>query len=158
MDLCLCPKWSLRVFEIRARNGCPWDVWTCSRAAQNGHLECLQYAHENGCHWDRSWDSSTLSWVDVCSTAAAEGHLECLKYAHEKGCPWDKYTCANAAENGCLECLKYAHENGCRWTDWTCSGAASEGHLECLKYATKTDVLGMKGLVLWLPNMVTSSV
>ena len=29
---------------------CPWDVWTCF--AQNGHLECLKYAHENGCPWD----------------------------------------------------------------------------------------------------------
>ena len=23
-----------------------------SNAAQNGHLECLKYAHENGCEWD----------------------------------------------------------------------------------------------------------
>lgn len=21
-------------------------------AAQNGHLDCLTYAHENGCEWD----------------------------------------------------------------------------------------------------------
>ena len=45
----------------------------------NGRLECLKYAHEKGCPWDRL----------TCS-AAESGHLECLKYAHEKGCPWDR--------------------------------------------------------------------
>ena len=29
--------------------GCPWDLVTCYFAAINGHLECLRYAHENGC-------------------------------------------------------------------------------------------------------------
>ena len=24
----------------------------CNLAAKNGHLECLKYAHENGCPWD----------------------------------------------------------------------------------------------------------
>ena len=46
---------------------------TCSNAAKNGHLECLKYAHENGCPWDG----------ETCSNAAKNGHLECLKYAHE---------------------------------------------------------------------------
>ena len=30
-------------------NGCPWDEYTCTAAADYGHLECLQYAHDNGC-------------------------------------------------------------------------------------------------------------
>ena len=50
-----------------------------ANAAEGGHLECLKYAHENGCPWDE--------WT--CSMAAFNGHLECLKYAHENGCPWD---------------------------------------------------------------------
>ena len=45
----------------------------------NGHLECLKYAHENGCPWNE----------DTCSNAAKNGHLECLKYLHENRCPWD---------------------------------------------------------------------
>ena len=49
-------------------------------AAKYGHLECLKYAHENGCPWDEV----------TCSEAAENGHLECLKYAHENGCPWDE--------------------------------------------------------------------
>ena len=53
---------------------------TCSYAAKNGHLDCLKYAHENGCPWDE----------DTCTNAAENGHLDCLIYAHENGCPWDK--------------------------------------------------------------------
>ena len=39
-------------------------------AAQNGHLECLQYAHLHGCHWH----------PETTRVAARNGHLECLKY------------------------------------------------------------------------------
>ena len=70
------------------------DIGTiCVWAASNGHLECLKYAHENGCCWDE----------DTCYKAAYNGHLECLKYAHENGCPWNEDTCSNAAYNGHLE-------------------------------------------------------
>ena len=108
-------------------NGCPWNAFTCCNAAENGHFECLKYAHENGCPWD----------TFTCSNAATRGHLECLKYAHENGCVWDKYVCRFAAENGHLECLKYAHENGCEWDASVCKYTARYGHLECLKYAHK---------------------
>jgi hypothetical protein len=42
-----------------------------------GQLECLIYAHENGCDWDS----------ETCSNASMKGHLEILKYAHDNGCP-----------------------------------------------------------------------
>ena len=42
-------------------------------AARNGHLECLRYAHENGCGWD----------PNTTSVAARDGRLECLKYIYE---------------------------------------------------------------------------
>ena len=106
-------------------NGCPWDKYTCSNAAGNGHLDCLEYAYKNGCPWDKY----------TCYFAARNGHLECLKYAHENGCPWDKHTCYFAALNNHLDCLKYVHENGCPWDEVTCYFAAKNGHLECLKYA-----------------------
>ena len=51
-------------------------------AAENGHLECLKYAHENGCPWDE----------ETCEEAAKYGHLECLKYACARKCPGsDRY-------------------------------------------------------------------
>jgi len=98
---------------------------TCLFAASNGHLECLKYAHENGCPWDKR----------TCDNTARYGHLDCLEYAHERGCPWDEVTCEEAAKYGHLECLKYARENGCPWDEKTCMNAAEYGHLECLKYA-----------------------
>ena len=97
----------------------------CSKMAEKGNLELLQFLHEKGCPWDE----------ETCTGAAQYGSLKCLQYAHENGCPWDEKTCSNAAKYGSLECLKYAHENGCPWDDWTCSNAAKKGHQECLKYA-----------------------
>jgi len=93
-------------------------------AARNGHLECLRYAHENGCAWHPK----------TTYTAALNGHLECLKYAHENGCRWHSRTTYNAACNGRLECLRYARENGCEWHPETTYIAVYNGHLECLKY------------------------
>ena len=105
-------------------NGCPWDKYTCTRAAETGHLDCLKYAHENGCPWDKG----------TCTMAAQSGHLECLKYAHDNGCPWGKGTCTMAAQSGHLECLKYARENGCPWNQKACEYAAKSKNLECLEY------------------------
>tara|TARA_B110001450_G_scaffold80368_1_gene76175 strand:+ start:138 stop:776 length:639 start_codon:yes stop_codon:yes gene_type:complete len=34
-------------------NGCPWDLFTCSSAAQEKHWDCLQYAVDNKCEmWE----------------------------------------------------------------------------------------------------------
>jgi hypothetical protein len=46
---------------------------TCDDACENGHLNCLKYAHENGCTWNEY------------------GHLDCFKYTHENDCTWDEY-------------------------------------------------------------------
>ena len=78
------------------------DRNACLRSAQRGHLECLRYAHEKGCPWDK----------DICTEASSNGHLECLRYAHEHGCSWDEWTCYYASE-GHVECFRYALENGC---------------------------------------------
>jgi hypothetical protein len=42
----------------------------------NGHLDCLKYAHKNGCPWDDK---------KICRSTITNGNLECLKYAHENG-------------------------------------------------------------------------
>ena len=49
---------------------------------KNGHLDCLKYAHENGCSWD----------IETCANATYGCCLDCLKYAHENGCPWPENT------------------------------------------------------------------
>ena len=55
---------------------------TCEYAAYNGHLECLKYAHENGCPLDE----------DTFENADFYEYLECLNYLIEKKCPgYEKY-------------------------------------------------------------------
>ena len=101
-----------------------WDSDTCKIAAENGHLDVLKYAHQNGCPWNKY----------TCAYAASKGRLEVLKWARQNGCKWDAEIYANAAENGHLEVLKWAHQNGCPWNTWTCSRAAANGHFEVLKW------------------------
>ena len=68
--------------DEKRTNDCENGCDTCANAAENGHLECLKYAHEHGCPWDE--------WT--CESAAEKGHLECLKYACAHGCPGsDRY-------------------------------------------------------------------
>ena len=65
-------------------NGCPWNEYTCTYAAKNGHLDVLKWARENGCPWDE----------DTCSYAAIEwtfGNI--TKWSRENGCPWNEDTC-----------------------------------------------------------------
>jgi hypothetical protein len=117
----------IECLQYAHKNGCPWDYSTTRAAVWFGRIECLKYAYENGCPWD----------PDTTEEAAEHGNLECLKYAYENGCPWHPDTIRIAAERGYLDCMKYAHENGCPWpmdNDIT-KVAASEDHVECLIYA-----------------------
>ena len=48
-------KWlegNLELLEFLRERKDVLGMKTCSWAAHNGHLECLKYAHENGCPWD----------------------------------------------------------------------------------------------------------
>ena len=51
-------------------------------AAEGGHLDCLQCAHEHGSPWD----------IETYKNAAANGHLDCLQYAREHGVPVDVFS------------------------------------------------------------------
>ena len=48
-------------------------------AAENGNLDCIKFAHENGAKWH----------VNVISFAFEFNHEDCLRYAIENGCPYD---------------------------------------------------------------------
>ena len=80
-----------------------WDKRTCEIAAAYGNLDCLIYAHENGCPWDEK----------TCEIAASRGSLNCLKYAFKNKFSQNKKTCQSAATNEQLDCFKYAFKNGC---------------------------------------------
>ena len=110
--------------SIRARARMPVGRATCASAARGGHLECLRYAHENGCPWDGA----------TCASAARGGHLECLRYAHENGCPWGGATTACMQPREGIWSACDMRENGCPW-DLRVHLQRQQrggGHLECL--------------------------
>lgn len=109
-------------------NGCSWDHLTCTYAAFHGHLDCLKYAHEHGCPW------TTSTSFAAGQNAAHTNNMECLRYVHEHGCPWDELVASTLAGKGNLEALKYVHEHGCPWSEWACIMAVESGRLECLRY------------------------
>jgi len=136
---------NLEMVKYCVANECPVDEWACSDAAENGHLECLKYLHEEA---KAPWDSGTASMAAenghlhileyLVGRAALEGNLEMVKYCVRYECPIDEYACANAALKGHLACLKYLHEKAkAPWDRRTAHWAALNGHLHILKYLVK---------------------
>jgi len=69
---------------------CPWDTDTCKWAANEGHLEVLQWIRRPGkpegvCPWD----------ANTCMYAAKGGHLEMLQWLRsgDNPCPWSTAYC-----------------------------------------------------------------
>ena len=102
-------KWDDWTIDVAAKQGnlemvkycfpnqCLVNISVCAYAAENGHLECLKYLHEEAC-----WN------------AAENGHLDCLKFLHETAkAPWDSYTVQLAHQNNHPECLQYLLDNDC---------------------------------------------
>lgn len=144
-----------------------WNKETCNVAAENGHLDCLRFAHEAGfplsvriCEWAagaghldclqyayKACGSDGPKYgTGICSYAAWKGHLDCLIWLHEAGCPWDALTTEHAADGGHFECLRYACNppsgDRCPWYNNLCEVAAAGGSVDCLRYAR--EVLGCK--------------
>ena len=100
--LLCCLRRSARVFDIRARKRMSLarkDLFLC---CEFGHLECLKYAHENGCPWNEETCLCCRKWSPWVFEIRAR-----------ERCPWDERTCSKAAKYGFNECLEYAREHGC---------------------------------------------
>lgn len=133
-DLCtaFANNGKLNLLKFAHENGYPWDEETCRAAAKGGHLDCLIYAHEHGCPWSES----------ICYAAEYNNRVDCLRYAHEHGCPWAyAFTHYDAATDGRLEVIKYLYEYECgliiphrSWGRDVCAAAAYSGQLECLQF------------------------
>ena len=94
--------------------GCIWNDEVLECAVDNGSLECLKWAHENGCTVLITYGRSRIAW-SCTDTAAKNGLLDILKYLQQNNFPWDEYTMIHALHGGHLNCLKFAHESGCPW-------------------------------------------
>jgi hypothetical protein len=128
---------NLEMVKYCVANECPIDKWACACAAENGHLACLKYLHEEV---KALWDYGTAAWAahnghlhileylverkydkfdeDACAYAAKYGHLDCLKYLHETAkAPWDEDAIRSAHENNHPECVQYLLDNNCPLPD-----------------------------------------
>ena len=118
---------NLEMVKYCVANECPVDEDACAHAAENGHLECIKYLHEEV---KASWDSWTAAW------AAHNGHLHILEYLVEREFDqYDERACMWAAENGHLDCLKHLHETAkAPWDSDAVREAHDYEHPECVQY------------------------
>jgi len=119
----------LHVLQWARQQGCHWDGWTCALAARHERWETLRWAREQGCPWDER----------TCVQAARGGHLHILQWVRKEGCPWDEETCAAAARNGHLDLLQWLRETGCPWDEHTCIEAARKGYVHVVAWALQQD-------------------
>ena len=71
---------NLEMVKYCVANKCPIGTGACANAAENGHLACLKYLHEEV---KAPWDAGTGIW------AAENGHLHILEYLVER--KYDEY-------------------------------------------------------------------
>ena len=123
---------NLEMVKYCVANKCPIGTGACANAAENGHLECLKYLHEEA---NAPWDMGTAIW------AAENGHLHILEYLVER--KYDQYStrvCWEAAENGHLDCLQYLHETAkAPWDYLAVRVARNNKHTECVQYLLDND-------------------
>jgi len=133
--------------------GIQWDWRTIEVACRSGNIECVMYAHRNGCEiggyvsglsaacggnlevMEYCWSNNFKFPRNLCTFIARFGNINSLRYVRSIGFTWDVTTTAAAASFNQLEFLKYLHQHGCPWDATTCYLAALNGNLDCLKYA-----------------------
>jgi hypothetical protein len=91
---------NLSLMKYLRRKGYNWHR-ECAEAAQKGHLDCLKYAHQNGCSLDADWPCA-------CKVALEGGHFTCFEYARENRC-FVKYSVGlrTFSDHRNADCLKY---------------------------------------------------
>ena len=86
----------------------PYNADACAAAAENDHLDALQWLHKRNCPWDQR----------TCAFAAKNGHLDVLKWARTRvspPCPWDWCTFAYATINNHRNVLVWLAKNAGTW-------------------------------------------
>ena len=85
------------------KNNLDWDWQTLYNAVDQGHLECLQFAHIHGCHGAHHL---------VPTIAAARGYLNCLKWSFEMNIEMDQSAPTAAIIHGQLDCFQFIETTG----------------------------------------------
>lgn len=114
----------LDALQFLHENRCPININLANFAARNGHIPILMYARTIGLQFD----STTMN------DAAAREQIDTVKWLHAIGCPWTAQTATNAARTGNLKLLQYILQNGCEWHDSIFNEAALHGHFEMVKW------------------------
>jgi hypothetical protein len=124
----------LECLKYAHENGCPWDEVTCTNAVINDSLACLRYAHENGCPWGPE------AYMNARASSA------CYRYLRDNDCPEGEASCIAAAKAGDLARLKVLHESGCTINRLVWEAAVEGNHLHVVKYLIGHD-LPMSALI-----------
>ena len=144
-----------------------WDTWnnmTLIAASLHGHLDCLKYAHENGCKWNGTPFEGAISEQYIfiyditynkylensrtyisqnnfncyfntsCAYSAYNNHMDCFTYALENNCPITEVVSICLANHGNLKEIKMIHNKGCLFHHWTLSAAIHSKNIELVKY------------------------
>lgn len=90
----------------------PWHTNTTVDAAQADMIDCMIFAHENGCPWHRY----------TLQSAVTNGSNRCFVYAHENGAPWVRFTVSWAADYENEYALKHIYKNCGDICPWIGSG------------------------------------
>ncbi len=125
---------------------------TCALAAQNGHINVIEFCLNNGCklNWisylmaAKNGQLETIKWLKkknigplntyVLGIAAYNGHYDVMKWLIINNCEINNLTGGSAAENGHLNILKLLIDNGCEITEWVNQRAALYNQLHILIY------------------------
>lgn len=131
MDDQACPKAAeqghLPCLQFLRANGFPWKVLTLENAAFGGHIHVLNWAWENNCPRGNGIEA-------ISCRAARGGHQHVIEWARDHNCLFSVWTFHFAAAGGNLDILKDLRANGCRFNELSCMAAAEHGHVDALKW------------------------
>ena len=106
---------------LRDAHGVPWDSRVCLEAAANGHVDCLEFAFENGCYLT---DEAT-------SLALQFRRHACLRYLLSQYVSFSRTDMALAIHARDLDSVRILREYGCGWPNNACDEPTSA---EVLRY------------------------
>eukprot|EP00953_Heterococcus_sp_UTEX-ZZ885_P004847 3098-Heterococcus_DN1.PRE.2 len=122
---------SVEAMRWLRQQGCQYDlIEVHAAAAYNGHLNVLQFLHEDGCTVP---DPPHASATTCCEHAASRGHINVLRWLHKHGWPYGE-VCAYAANGGSVPVMQYLKEQGLVFNEETMSNAAAACHLHMCQY------------------------